>query len=213
MRHGTCVRRRLSAHRAGAAPHSAVAWGRRRYPSLVNANRIELYSPLPPAECVSRLTSACDADSSLRTPLEAFLGSCGFKPVLGRVTDTSLRLRKRIDYRNSFQTRLTAAIRPEGAGTVISGSFSMHPFVRVFTIIWFAGVILIGGSMFAVALGSFISHASHRPDNAWLGLAGPPLMLAFGYGLFRLGRYLARREASFITDFLIQVLNANTRNA
>ena len=58
---------------------------RRRYPSPVNANRIEIYSPLPPAECVSRLTSACDADPSLRTPFEAFLGSCGSKPVLGRI--------------------------------------------------------------------------------------------------------------------------------
>jgi hypothetical protein len=28
VRHGTCFHRRLSARHAGAAPHSAVAWGR-----------------------------------------------------------------------------------------------------------------------------------------------------------------------------------------
>ena len=89
----------------------------------------------------------------------------------------------------------------------------MHSFVRVFMIVWFAGVIVIGGAIFFVTVGSFLFGTSQRPDNAWIGAVAPPLMLAFGYGLFRLGRYLSRREASFITDFLIQVLNANTRDA
>ena len=45
MRHGTCFRRRLSARRAGAAPHSAVAElgvVRRRYPHSMNGRLIPL---------------------------------------------------------------------------------------------------------------------------------------------------------------------------
>ena len=45
MRHGTCFRRRLSAHHAGAAPHSAVAElgvVRRSFPSLMNASQLHL---------------------------------------------------------------------------------------------------------------------------------------------------------------------------
>ena len=47
MRHGTCFHRRLSTHRAGAAPHSAVAElgvVRRYRTSPVNLNYLFLYS-------------------------------------------------------------------------------------------------------------------------------------------------------------------------
>src|SRR4051812_21410120 len=119
----------------------------------MNSNRIELIAPLPPAECASRLKAVIDTE---RSALFSFAGLFGSRPVVGRVTESSLRLRKRIGYRNSFQSFLTATMRPEAGGTLISGDVAMHPFVRVFMFVWFGGVVLIGGTMFLATVGSLL---------------------------------------------------------
>ena len=54
-----------------------------------------------------------------------------------------------------------------------------------------------------------ISGSGSQQQNAWLGAVNPPVMLVFGYGLIRIGRYLARHEARFLADFLIQTLDAH----
>lgn len=165
----------------------------------MNQNRINLYSSLPLAECVSRLN--------------IFLGLRDACPIMGRVSDTSLRVRKRIAGRNAFQIRLVAEIRPGGAGTIISGSFAMHPFVRLITVVWFIGLFLGCGAIFLRTLGLFIDPTSQRSPDAWVGLAGPPLILLVVYGSFRLVRELARREAGFITNHLIGLLETGPSDA
>ena len=139
-------------------------------------------------------------------------GLFGSKPVIGRVTESSLRLRKRIAYRNSFQRFLTATMRPESGGTVITGKVAMHPFVRVFMTVWFGGVILIGGALFVSSIGSVLSSSGSQAHNAWLGLIILPAMIVFGYALVRLGGYLARDETGFLTDFLIRTLDAREQS-
>jgi len=172
--------------------------------------RLELYSSLPLDECARRISDAIDSE---RSPLFSLVSLFGSHPVAGRVDGFSLSLRKRIGYRNSFQSHLTATMRAEGSGTLVSGEFAMHPFVRVFMTIWFSGVILIGGTMFIVATGAFLFGSPPRGNNAWVGIFVPPVMVAFGFALVRFGRYLARDEARFITEFLVRVLNANDRKA
>jgi hypothetical protein len=147
-----------------------------------------------------------------RSALFSLTSLFGSRAVIGRVTDTSLRLRKRIRYRNSFQSHLTATLRPEAGGTVISGEVAMHPFVRVFMFIWFGGVILIGGTMFVAAIGTIFFGSGSQHQNAWMGAVIPPVMLVFGFGLLRFGRYLARDETRFLTDFLIQTLKAHAQD-
>jgi hypothetical protein len=103
-------------------------------------------------------------------------------------------------------------MRPEAAGTVISGEVAMHPFVRVFMFVWFGGVVLIGGTMFIATVGSLLFGSERQSQNAWLGAVIPPAMLVFGFGLVRFGGYLARDETRFLRDFLIQTLNAHERD-
>lgn len=171
----------------------------------MDSTRFDLRTSLTPAECVSRITAATDIVSLVPLSLSGMFGS---KPVIGRVTESSLRLRKRIKYRNSFQSFLTATLRRDNGGTIISGRVAMHPFVRVFMFIWFGGGILIGGTIFVIAIGSMVFGSGRQPEGAWLGIVMPPVLLAFGYGLVRFGRYLARHEATFLTDFLIETLEA-----
>ncbi len=168
----------------------------------MNSDRIRLFTLLTPSECASRLKIAIDTDWRL----------FGSKPVVGKVTESSLCLRKRIGYRNSFQSVLTATMQREAGDTVLSGKVAMGSFVRAFMFIWFGGLLLIGGTIFVVAIASMISGSSNRQHDAWLGLVVPPAMLVFGYGLVRFGRYLARDEARFLTDFLIQTLDARETN-
>src|ERR1700722_6206949 len=112
---------------------------------MIGVQPVELIAPIPPAECAARLRAAIDLE---RFPLFCFEWLWASKPTLGLVTDSGFRIRKRIWYGNAFQRFLTAAIRAEGNGTAISGRLAMHPFVQVFAVVWFAGVILIGGAIF-----------------------------------------------------------------
>jgi hypothetical protein len=111
----------------------------------MNSGRINLLAPFGQAECVSRLTAAIDAEQSLLSSIAALRGS---KPVVGWVTESSMRLRKRIGYGNSFQSYLTATMRPEAGGTAISGKIAMHPLVRAAMIVWFGAIIYMAGAPF-----------------------------------------------------------------
>jgi hypothetical protein len=164
---------------------------------------LQIYSPLQPDECARRLLAAIDSE---RSALFSFSSLFGSRPVIGRVNSSSIRLRKRIGYRNSFQTFLTAAMRPHGTGTIIQGKFSMHTFTRVFMPIWFGGVALFG---VAGLLLSIFTRSSAQSPNTWLFLLIAPGMLLFGFVLARFGRYLARDEARFLADFLRHTLDAN----
>jgi hypothetical protein len=165
--------------------------------------RLEIFSPLPPAECAARLASTIDRERSLLFSSTALLGS---KPVIGQASESSLRLRKRIRYRNSFQSFLFATMRPQQGGTLISGTFAMHPMVRTFMFVWFGFVAVIGGALTLATVRGTLSSSdgnSHSP----MGVIIPVGMLCIGLALIRFGRYLARNEARFISDFLIQTLH------
>jgi hypothetical protein len=169
----------------------------------VATNHLDLYSPLAPSACASRIRAEIDVEKFVS--LSALFGS---KPVVGRVTDSTLRLRKRIWYRNSFQTYLTATMRPEGSGTRICGEFAMHGFARAFMAVWFGLVLLIGGGSFIFALISGLRDTSQLQSALSVFLFGAP-MLVFGTLLVWFGRYLARDEARFMTEFLRNLVAPN----
>jgi len=111
----------------------------------MNSDRVNLLAPFTPAECVSRLTAAMDTELSL---LSSFVALRGSKPVIGWVTESSMRFRKRLGYGNSFQSYLTATVRPAAGGTAILGKIAMHPLVWVAMIVWFGGIIYLGDQCF-----------------------------------------------------------------
>jgi len=82
----------------------------------------------------------------------------------------------------------------------------MHPFVRIFMFIWFGGVVMVGGALSFATVHSAPSASSSRRGDV-LSVAVPLGMLGFGFALVRFGRYLARNEDKFLTDFLIHTLD------
>jgi len=168
---------------------------------------VEIFSPLPPAECAVRLASAIDTERSVIFSSAALFGS---KLVIGQASESSLRLRKRIRYRNSFQSFLFATMRPQQGGTLISGTFAMHPMVRTFIFVWFGFIAVIGGGVALATVRGTLS-SSDGNSHSLLGIIIPLAMLCFGFVLIRFGRYLARNEARFPTDFLVQTLDGRER--
>jgi hypothetical protein len=158
---------------------------------------VELVSPLSREECEARLRAATDRDGLL---------SCfGSRQVVGRVSGGSVRLRKRIGYRNSFQTFLIGSLKGRDGATIFRGRAGMHPFVTGFMAVWFSLLVLIGGAAFAAAVGGLIA-GQGQP----LGAIIPPLMLVFGVGLVCFGRWLARSEEAYLIAFVADAIDASS---
>jgi hypothetical protein len=132
----------------------------------------------------------------------------GGRPIMGTVSETSLRARKRIWYGNSFQTILSATLLDDNNQTRILCIFRLRNFVRVFSAVWLAFVFLIGGAMFSMSLFILIVSPTTAPRGIWGGVVIPPLMVAFFVGLLMFGRYLARDERDFLLRYLHTVLGA-----
>ncbi len=175
----------------------------------MSADRIYIVTSLTPAECEARLSSAIDAQGTAPFFLDGWRGT---KPVIGHVTGSSLSLRKRIGYRNSFQSVLTATIRSDAGGTVISGQVGMNPLAQGGMLVWFGLLVIIGGAMFIGTLGSMLLGAEGGQGLGWAGILVPPLMMTFGIGLVCFGRDLAKDEAHFLEEFLIRTLDSRTQD-
>jgi hypothetical protein len=73
---------------------------------------------------------------------------------------------------------------------------------------WFAFAVMVGGLLFLGTLGALVGVPVQVQGEWWLGLGGPPGLVAFGVGLVCFGRYLARDEAEFLRAFLVEALQA-----
>jgi hypothetical protein len=139
----------------------------------------------------------------MNAPLDV-LALAEARPLIGRIRGSRLRARKRTFwYRNSFQTYLSAELVADGSETRIRCRFGMHPFVIAFSVVWLCAATSLCG----VALLHFGNSRQASPD-AWPGIAVCLLLPAFGWGIVCFGRYLARGEKQFLTDFIRQTLNA-----
>lgn len=157
--------------------------------------RVAVISPLPREECVRRLQEQVDPEGSV----------FGKRPVIGRVRETSLRLRKRVKGRNSFQTFLFARVSPAADRTRFDCRFGMHPAVVAFMAFWF-GVLLVIGGLAVSELGSLWAGADALPAGLPIGafLLG---MFVFGIGLVAIGRFASKGDVAFLTEFLLGAVN------
>jgi len=157
--------------------------------------KVDLISPLPPQECRRRL------DGAIGMPVPAL----GNRAVRERIVSDSFRLRQRIGYRNSFQTQVIGHLQAEENGTRISCRFGVARGVLAFFAVWIGLVLVVGGAGFLIAAKALLAGSAGAPSAA----AGIPLiMLVFGIVLFAFGRWLARNEQNFLTDFLCVTLQA-----
>ncbi len=123
--------------------------------------------------------------------------------VIGRVGNGAATLRKRIGYRNSFQTVLAVEWRSASSGTRVECTGRLHAFVMVFLVLWFGLALLIGGALFVAALvGAIEGDGSSVFTNvSFLVLGGAAIVL--------LGRLSARNEEAYLLNFVRNTLEAS----
>lgn len=146
--------------------------------------KVVVRSPLPPTHVLSAVADGID-------PMFTFGGQ---RPAIGHVGVHGGWLRKRINYRNSFQTILRFKVEAAGTGSRIICHIAAPWFGRIFMVVWMAGVLLIGvgGGLSALLAGDARA------------ILVPSVMLAGGGLLIGFSRWLARDEAAWLLDLMLQ---------
>jgi hypothetical protein len=156
---------------------------------------VDLVSSLSRDECVRRL----------RADVSSYLDIVSGKPVFGSVTSDTIKLRKRIYYRNSFQPTLRGHLDDAGGGTRIHCEFGEMPLLPVFI----AAALIFVIALIVVGMTARNMNLHEVPLIAIiLPLAALPLFLGIGIGSIYIGRWLARDERAFLVDFVRKTTEA-----
>lgn len=151
------------------------------------------FTRLTPAECAIKAQSAIVAEAD----------------VVGVATDTLVLMRKIKG--NTFQTVLRARLKPETDGTSVLLTAGMDRVVLVFACIFLGAFAAIAIAFVVASLGVFLSFQFSAQDRKdWLFLSTPLLSLIAGIGLVRLGRYVGRHDAPFLSRVLLDALDLKT---
>jgi hypothetical protein len=161
------------------------------------SDEISLFSPHPPDECARRLRLVTDPPRRFR----------GRNPLVGTVEDTSLRLRRRIAYRNSFQIHLAADLLPENGGSRLQCRFGMHRLAVAFIVVWFS-LVGIGLAIGIAAAFDLLGSAPAVHGPLWPAAIVPVLMAVFAVVWLKFARRLAVEDEAFLLEFLRFSLDA-----
>jgi hypothetical protein len=177
----------------------------------LSSTMVEFTSPYSPDECVRRMSEDIGYEPF-------FWYGRGTRPMMGRVWKNKIWVRKRVNYRNGFQTWMTATFEPQGLKTRIRCQFGVAPATRRVMIVWLGFIGSIGMTGLVVVpieriafsqLG--VSLGADYVTN--LAPFAPILMFAAGIGIVRLGRHNAQDEQAFLTDLLKTKLKASQQSS
>lgn len=148
-------------------------------------------SPLPADGALARLQAAT---GPRRWTLWRGLGPAP-RPFTGTATADEIRIERVIGYGNAFRPRIRGRIEPRAGGSRLTATMSLHPFVSVFMLVWFGGVLATGLRIVAA------------PPSAGIRepvlIVIPPAMLLLGWLLVAGGfTFEAWRARSRLTELL-----------
>ena len=121
---------------------------------------------------------------------------------VGKVSEKVVRLQRVIPMiSNSFKPFFMGHFEVRGEVTLLIGKFTMLPFVKVFMSFWLGMCGLYAGT---VLLFGFKSPA----PNATLFLAQPFLMIGAGIALVAAGKWFARNDVAWLSEFIATALRS-----
>ena len=161
--------------------------------SLWIGQEIILLSPHARDDCLARLGSAASVSP-------AAVSQTGSYPVVARQVGQAFRIRKRISYRNSFQTIVSVTLCADGFQTRVRCRSGIDPFVVALTTGWFGILAAVEIAVGASSLGS-----GGVPDSF---VVAPLGIMAAGAGIIGWGRWMAEDEFEFVAGFLRSRLQA-----
>lgn len=153
--------------------------------ALFAARTATLSSPLGPKACAERIAAITDGPLVL----------LGTRPLIGWATASGAGVRRRINYRNSFQTALSARFEADGSSTIIRCRFGLMPLVTAFMVMWFGLALLLG-----VALVLSLLNGSPAPGVSPVFALVPFGFLLFGFVMVGVGRGFGRKDEAFILE-------------
>ncbi len=128
------------------------------------------------------------------------------KDILYKVSKNKIRMIKnqKTNYR-SFIRPFYGEMEFKDNKTYIHGKLKHSLFVKIFLIIWFGGVILIGGSIF---IGSILTYFSKTKEigKTILGVIVPPALLGYGIFIYKFGR---KKHEDWLINFIKEKLELN----
>jgi hypothetical protein len=168
-----------------------IPWWRK----LISEKR-NFVSPHPRGEVVRRIADAID-------PMFAPLGA---KPAQGYVKGDSAVVRRRIRYRNTFQTMAKMKLSDQGTGTRIEADYGAAIVVIVLAAAWAIVVVAAAVGFFAVQQGA---QTPEDRTTMMLPFLLFPIVFLIGFTLTALFvRSAARADKAFLTNFIKTTLDA-----
>ena len=160
---------------------------------------MKLRTKLSIAECRSRLGSATDLGG-----IALSWDTAGPGTVVGEFRGSAFRLHTPKYYQNAFTPFFYGGLSSVDGGTVLEGTFRLHPLVRLFMVFWFAFLLIFG---LAAIIVPAAKHPASGIDRRWY-FAGVALLAIVGVGLVQVGKRLGTGEQEVIRSFLKNTLEA-----
>lgn len=153
---------------------------------------VTLRSPLAPAEVAARLAAQTSSAWALFNT----------RPLVGWVRDRSMRVRRTILLRNSFQQNLSADFEADGGGTLIRCRFGLMPHILTFLAVFTLGAVGFA-QVPIMAAASGIEPPPGAPTFWWVGG-----FLLLGVVLALIGMWLARDDRRILTEIVARATEA-----
>jgi hypothetical protein len=160
---------------------------------------------MSPDAVVARLRGSVDEE---RWTLFSLSGYRGHRPIIGKFGERTFRLQKRRYWHNDFAPFFYGQIQSEGNGTRIEGYFDIARHVRLYMRIWLGAVAIMGAPIFVLTLLEAAKGRHNVSGDAWVGLAVPPGLVAFGVLLPKVGRWMGRPQERAMLEHIQNTLGA-----
>ena len=161
---------------------------------------MKMRTKLSVADCRARLASSTDLKGITLSWDPEALGT-----VMGEFRGSAFRLHTRKYYSNSFAPFFYGQLSSVDGGTMLEGTFRMHPFVRLFMVFWFAFLVIFGLAAIIVPAAKYSASGLSRNWYA----AGLAILAVLGVAMILIGKWLGSGEQGVIHTFLRNTLEAN----
>jgi hypothetical protein len=153
-----------------------------------------------PAEFVSVYGLSESVERLAAATKRSVFSSWGETSAVGKVSESQVRLQRVIPMiNNSFKPFFLGRFEVRDGVTVLTGRFTLTPFVKIFMTVWFGMLLLVGGGI----LVSGIKGPGSAPPFV---LFQPLLMVGGGILLVAFGKWLSRNDVAWLSSVIGRAL-------
>jgi hypothetical protein len=163
-----------------------------RFSQLIfGSESLELSFEVPMAQAIERLRNEVSRTSFSRITSEGMVGI---------VNEENTKIQRVIPMvQNSFKPIFIGSFIKREGQTVLSGVLRFHRLVQIFMSIWFGFTSL----WVLLTLVTVVA----KPSEEWFFPLFGVLMLAFGVGLVKLGKWFSRNDKKWLSEHICDAVN------